>query len=102
MHALMFHFSLARALMQQTLLCFAVSVAICLTLQTSTKAAEAAPPLFARENLVAWCIVPFDGKRRGPAERAEMARRLGFTKVAYDWRAEHVPQFEAEILQYKR
>jgi hypothetical protein len=25
--------------------------------------------LFARDNLVAWCIVPFDAKKRGPAER---------------------------------
>jgi sugar phosphate isomerase/epimerase len=27
--------------------------------------------VFAKENLVAWCIVPFDVKERGPAERAE-------------------------------
>src|SRR5688572_24366106 len=42
--------------------------------------------LFARENLVAWCIVPFDAKQRGPAERAEMLARIGVTRVAYDWR----------------
>jgi hypothetical protein len=30
------------------------------------------PKVFARTNLVAWCIVPFDGKNRGPAERAAM------------------------------
>ncbi|QEG00485.1 Auracyanin-A precursor [Stieleria maiorica] len=54
------------------------------------------------ENLVAWCIVPFDAKKRGPAERAEMVRRLGLRRVAYDWRAEHVPTFEEEILQYKK
>lgn len=58
--------------------------------------------LFERENLVAWCIVPFDAKNRGPAERAEMVRRLGFKKVAYDWRAAHVPTFEEEILEYKK
>jgi quinoprotein glucose dehydrogenase len=58
--------------------------------------------LFARTNLVAWCIVPFDSKKRGPAERATMAARLGFKQIAYDWRAEHVAQFEEEILQYKR
>lgn len=58
--------------------------------------------LFGRTNLVAWCIVPFDAKKRGPAERAEMVARLGFTKVAYDWRAEHVPTFEEEILQYRK
>jgi hypothetical protein len=65
-------------------------------------AAKPAPSPFARENLVAWCIVPFDARRRGPAERAEMVRRLGFTKVAYDWRDEHVPTFEQEILEYRR
>ncbi len=58
--------------------------------------------VFARSNLVAWCIVPFDGKNRGPAERTEMVKRLGFTKVAYDWRGNHVPTFEDEILQYKK
>ena len=58
--------------------------------------------LFARTNLVAWCIVPFDAKKRGPAERAEMVAKLGFTKVAYDWRAEHVATFEQEILEYQK
>jgi sugar phosphate isomerase/epimerase len=53
--------------------------------------------LFAKENLVAWCIVPFDAKKRGPQERAEMLLRLGIKRLAYDWRAEHVPTFEAEI-----
>ena len=58
--------------------------------------------LFARTNLAAWCIVPFDAKKRGPEERAGMLQRLGFTKLAYDWRAEHVPTFEAEILALKK
>jgi putative heme-binding domain-containing protein len=60
------------------------------------------PALFKRDNLVAWCIVPFDSKNRGPAERAAMVKKLGFTKVAYDWRANHVPTFEEEIVQYKK
>ena len=57
------------------------------------------PPahLFDRENLIAWCIVPFDGKARGPEARAAMLARLGFGHFAYDWRAEHVPQFDAEV-----
>lgn len=58
--------------------------------------------VFARGNLVAWCIVPFDAKNRAPGERAEMLKRLGLKKVAYDWRANHVPTFEEEILQYKQ
>lgn len=53
--------------------------------------------LFARTNLVAWCIVPFDGKKRGPEERAAMLEKLGFTQFAYDYRAEHVPTFDAEM-----
>lgn len=57
---------------------------------------------FHRDRLVAWCIVPFDAKQRGPAERAEMVKRIGMTRVAYDWRESHVPTFEEEILQYKK
>ncbi|HEY2249733.1 MAG TPA: TIM barrel protein [Planctomycetaceae bacterium] len=53
--------------------------------------------LFARDNLVAWCIVPFDSKKRGPVERVAMLRRLGFRHYAYDWRDEHLPTFDAEI-----
>jgi hypothetical protein len=57
---------------------------------------------FAKDKLVAWCIVPFDAKQRGPAARAEMLQRLGLKRVAYDWRAKHVKEFEEEILQYKK
>ncbi len=57
---------------------------------------------FAKDQLVAWCIVPFDAKQRGPAARAEMLKRLGLKRVAYDWRAQHVKEFEEEILQYKK
>lgn len=53
--------------------------------------------LFARSNLVAWCIVPFDAKKRGPEERAQMLEKLGIHRFAYDWRAEHIPTFETEI-----
>jgi sugar phosphate isomerase/epimerase len=67
----------------------------------SAHAADASDP-FRRENLVAWCIVPFDARKRTPPERAEMVQRLGLTKVAYDWRAEHVPTFEQEILEYQQ
>ena len=58
--------------------------------------------LFARKNLVAWCIVPFDSKKRGPQERAAMLEKLGFTHFAYDYRAEHIPTFDAEIEALKR
>ena len=54
------------------------------------------------DNQVAWCIVPFDIKKRGPAERAIMLNELGIKRCAYDWREEHVPTFEQEILEYKK
>jgi sugar phosphate isomerase/epimerase len=76
--------------------------AVCVLLACCTRAVAGEPALFSRGNLVAWCIVPFDGKHRGPAERAAMVKRLGFTKVAYDWRDQHVPSFEEEILEYKK
>src|SRR5262245_20380648 len=53
--------------------------------------------VFARENLVAWCIVPFDARKRGPEERVAMLRKLGFRRYAYDWRAEHMPTFDREL-----
>ena len=37
-------------------------------------AAAAPADLWARENLVAWCIVPFDAAKRDPAARAEYVR----------------------------
>jgi hypothetical protein len=61
-----------------------------------------ASELFARQNLVAWCIVPFDAKQRGAKQRAEMLRRLGLSKLAYDWRPNHVPFFEDEILETRK
>jgi sugar phosphate isomerase/epimerase len=64
--------------------------------------ASSTSSVFAKDNLVAWCIVPFDAAKRGPHQRAEMLVRLGIQRVAYDWRAEHVPTFEEEILAYKK
>lgn len=58
--------------------------------------------VFARDRLIAWCIVPFDGKKRGPEERAEMLNRLGFMHFAYDWRAEHLPTFQQEIDELRK
>lgn len=58
--------------------------------------------LFARPNLVAWCIVPFDAKKRTPDQRAQMLRDLGLKRFAYDWRAEHIPTFADEIAACRR
>jgi sugar phosphate isomerase/epimerase len=53
--------------------------------------------IFAKENLIAWCIVPYDSEKRGPEERAAMLKDLGITKLAYDWRDEHIPSFDEEL-----
>jgi Xylose isomerase-like TIM barrel len=58
--------------------------------------------LLTKDNLVAWCIVPFDASKRGPEERAAMLERLGIRRVAYDWRTEHIPTFDAELEAYAR
>jgi hypothetical protein len=68
----------------------------------NTPGDETLHQLLAKENLVAWCIVPFDAARRGPEERASMLKKLGLRRVAYDWRAEHVPMFDAELEAYAR
>lgn len=60
------------------------------------------PGVFARDNLVAWCIVPFDVKERTPAQRVEMLNELGITKIAYDWREKHIPEFDEEIETLKK
>lgn len=57
---------------------------------------------FEREQLIAWCIVPFDALERTPAQRAQMLEELGLRRVAYDWREKHVAEFETEILQYQQ
>lgn len=58
--------------------------------------------IFKKQNLVAWCVVPFDGKQRGPVERAQMLNRLGITKLAYDYRKKHIPTFDAEVKACKK
>ena len=57
--------------------------------------------LFARDNLMAWCIVPFDAGKRSPEQRARMLKELGIKRFAYDYRAEHIPTFEREIVALK-
>jgi hypothetical protein len=69
---------------------------------TSLRVDAAGDGVFARTNLMAWCIVPFDAKKRGPEERAQMLQRLGFRHLAYDWREEHIPTFDAEIEAMRR
>ena len=51
----------------------------------------------AMDDLVAWCIVPFDSRKRTPEERVALLERLGFKRYAYDWRAEHLPDTAREL-----
>lgn len=83
--------------MHRSLLLLGCSIAL-----LSARPAYADEPLFARSNLVAWCIVPFDSQKRGPEERAAMLDRLGIKQLAYDWRAEHISTFDDEIKTLKR
>ena len=68
------------------LFALAIAVSVLGTAATVPAPARAAEPidiaarakeLFRRDNLVAWCIVPFDAKKRGPEERAAMMEKLG-------------------------
>jgi sugar phosphate isomerase/epimerase len=61
------------------------------------KPAQTRPSIFDRDNLVAWCIVPYDAKHSTPAERAAMLERLGIRHFAYDWRNQHLASFDAEL-----
>jgi sugar phosphate isomerase/epimerase len=58
--------------------------------------------LFSKQNLVAWCIVPYDSLKRTPAQRAQMLQELGIQKFAYDWRDEHLPTMAQEIATMRK
>ena len=57
---------------------------------------------FAKNNLVAWCIVPYDNQERNPQQRADMLRELGLNRLAYDWREKHLDSFAEEITVLKQ
>ena len=58
--------------------------------------------LFSQKNLLAWCIVPYDSKKRNSEERAVMLKELGFTSFAYDWREQDLPNMETEFTTLKK
>ena len=82
-----------------TMRCFTI---VMLLLMWAQAPAQKNGLVFSKKNLVAWCIVPFDSKKRGPEERAIMLNGLGITKFAYDWRREHIPSFDAEMEALKK
>jgi len=58
--------------------------------------------LFSRNNLVAWCIIPYDSKKRNSEERAAMLKELGFRSFAYDWRNNDLPMMETELATMRK
>ena len=94
---------------RRTLIAIPLSLVINVVLMTALSSAapedsdqpNPSKSVFSKQNLVAWCIVPFDAAKRGPVARARMLRDLGLRRVAYDWREEHVATFEQEILAYR-
>ena len=58
--------------------------------------------IFEKDNLYAWCIVPFDKLERTPLERIEMLKNLGIKSYGYDWRNEHLATMEEEFLIAKK
>lgn len=89
-----------KSLLPGLVLALGLAAPLCAPLNTLSTHAETS--LFERTNLVAWCIVPFDAKKRGPEERAAMLERLGLRRLAYDYRAEHIPTFDAEIAALRK
>jgi sugar phosphate isomerase/epimerase len=59
-------------------------------------------PLFSMNNLLAWCIVPYDSLNRTPAQRVEMLQRLGLTQYVWDWRPQHLEDLPEEIAVAKQ
>ncbi|PSR53525.1 AP endonuclease [Adhaeribacter arboris] len=77
--------------------CFAVLLFLSNLGNRSLFAQKRQVPLFAKQNLVAWCIVPYDSVKRTPEQRAQMLQELGIKKFAYDWRDQHLPTMAHEI-----
>ena len=75
---------------------------VALFLSSLPVAGLAAGDLFDKSNLAAWCIVPFDAGKRGPEERAVMLEKMGVKKFVYDYRREHIPQWDDELNALKK
>ena len=73
------------------------SIIIFINSCSSRESTESGDNLFKKDNLVAWCVVPFDSVARTPQQRAAMLKELGFSHFAYDWRQQHLETFAEEI-----
>ncbi len=76
---------------------FASALAGILSFDIVAEDSKPTSPLWHRDNLVAWCIVPFDSEKRSPEQRVVMLKELGIKRFAYDHRPEHLATFETEI-----
>ncbi len=74
----------------------------CVLAGFSQQKKNTAKPLFAKNNLVAWCIIPFDIKKRNAAERSAMLKKLGIQSFAYDWRTNDLPVMDIELNTLKK
>jgi sugar phosphate isomerase/epimerase len=83
--------------MSTTIVLLVAAVIASLLIPIAAQSQNKKKNIFAKENLTAWCIVPFDSENRTPAQRIEMLKRLGFTQYAYDWRHQHISTFAEEI-----
>ena len=54
------------------------------------------------ERLTAWAFLAFDPDERSPVERAQMLRRVGFTRCGYEGHARYVGQLEDHIIAYRK
>ncbi len=55
-----------------------VVLSLLLSITSSVRAQEpVSTDLFRMDNLVAWCIVPFDGAKRGPLKFKSLRKVLG-------------------------
>ena len=78
------------------LLCLLLIISACNQKSTSNQKETIQDSEIDMNNLIAWCIVPFDIKERTPIQRIEMLKDLGFKNYAYDWRAKHLPEMAQE------
>jgi len=58
--------------------------------------------IFAKQELMAWCIVPYDVLERDAEQRMLMLKRLGITSYAWDWRQKHLSTLPTELNQARK
>jgi hypothetical protein len=76
---------------------FLASLALAFVTTSLPAASKPSADPWNRDELVAWCIVPYDAAKRDPEARAAMLEKLGIKKFAYDYRAAHIPTFDDEV-----